>query len=335
VGRALPLGLLLALPSAWACLALWIDGPASRPLAGALAAVFAIGFASLLVAVRPVRNAALLWLVAFAGVLLWWLSLAPRQDRDWQPDVAQLPSAEIHGDQLLLHNVRNFEYRSETDFTPRWEERRLDLSRIVGLDLFLSFWGPTAIAHTIMSWEFDDGQHLAISIETRKEKGEEYSALRGFFRRFELYYVVADERDLVGLRTNHRGETVRLYRLPTPPERARGLLLTYLEKIDRLTRAPDWYNALTHNCTTSIRLHVVEGGGRLPLDWRLLLNGHLDELLYESGRLNRSLSLAELRQHSDITAKARAAGASPEFSRLIREGLPARPDPAQVDAALH
>jgi hypothetical protein len=331
--RAICLGLLLVAPTAWACLALWIDGPASRPLAGALVAFVAVGTLGLVALLRPLRRAALTWLIGFAVVLLWWFSLAPRQDREWQADVARPPSAEIDGDQLLIRNVRNFEYRSETDFTPRWEERRFDLSRVVGLDLFMSFWGPTLIAHTIMSWEFDDGRHLAVSIETRKEVGEAYSAVRGFFRQYELYYVFADERDLIGLRTNHRGETVYLYRLPAPPERARRLLEIYLAHANRLARAPDWYNALTHNCTTSIRLNALEGGVRLPLDWRLLVNGYLDELLYESGRLNRTLPVAELRKRSDITAKARAAGTSEEFSRLIREGLPERPDPGQVEAA--
>src|SRR5262249_30738098 len=149
----------------------------------------------LLGAVRPVGRAAAVWLVGFAGVLVWWLSLAPSNDRKWQPDVARIPYAEVHGDELVLHDLRDFEYRSETDFTSHWEERRYDLWKLVGQDLFLSFWGPTLIAHTIMSWEFADGQHLAASIETRKEEGESYSALRGFFRQYELYYVLADERD--------------------------------------------------------------------------------------------------------------------------------------------
>jgi hypothetical protein len=267
-------------------------------------------------------------------VLLWWFSLPPRNDREWQPDVAQLPVAEIQGDELLLRNVRNFEYRSETDFTPHWEDRRYDLSRLVGQDLFLSFWGPTLIAHTIVSWEFDDGQHLAVSIETRKETGESYSAVRGFFRQYELYYVFADERDLIGLRTNHRGETVYLYRLPAPPETSRRFLLEYLNQANQLAREPGWYNALTHNCTTSIRLNAQAAGQTIPLDWRILLNGHLDEYLYEQRRLNPSLPLLELRARSDITAKARAAGASPEFARLIRRDLPARPDFAQILAGL-
>ena len=125
---------------------------------------------------------------------------------------------------VTIQNVRNFKYRSETDYDQRWETRTYNLDQIRGVDLFLSFWGPTQIAHTIVSWEFDDGQHLAISIETRKAKGESYSALRGFFRQYELYYVVADERDLVGLRTNYRGEQVYLYRIRVPAPTGTGSL---------------------------------------------------------------------------------------------------------------
>ena len=154
------------------------------------------------------------------------------------------------------------------------------------MDLFLSFWGPTQIAHTIVSWEFDDGQHLAISIETRKEKGESYSALRGFFRQYELYYVVADERDLVGLRTNYRGEQVYLYRIRVPRSQARALLVDYLDEVNQLADHPQWYNALTQNCTTTIRGHAQNIGAGGRLDWRLLANGHLDQLLYERGQID-------------------------------------------------
>ena len=196
-----------------------------------------------------------------------------------------------------------------------------DLNRIQGLDLFISFWGPTEIAHTIVSWDFDDGQHLAISIETRKEKGESYSALRGFFRQYELYYVVADERDLVGLRTNYRGEQVYLYRIRVPPAQARALLVDYLDEVNSLADHPEWYNALTQNCTTTIRGHTQHIGAAGSFDWRLLANGHRDELLYERGQIDTSLPFAEIKVRSDITDKAKAADDSPDFSAKIRQGL--------------
>jgi len=215
--------------------------------------------------------------------------------------------------------VRNFKYRSESDCDQRWETRSYNLDGIHGVDLFLLFWGPTHIAHTIASWEFDDGQHLAISIETCKEEGESYSAIRGFFHQYKLYYVVADERDVVGLRTNYRGEQVYLYRIRVPASQARALLVDYLDQVNRLADHPQWYNALTQNCTTTIHCHAqtVGAGGRL--EWRLLANGHLDELLYERGQIDTDLPFADLRARSNITEKAKAADDSPDFSARIRQ----------------
>ena len=196
----------------------------------------------------------------------------------------------------------------ETDFTPHWETRSYDLDRLLGADLFLSFWGPTLIAHTIVSWEFEDGPPLAISIETRKEKGEEYSAVKGFFRQFELYYVVADERDVIGVRADQRGEQVFLYRVRMPLAQARAMLVDYLEEVNQLAGHPKWYNAFSHNCTTAIRKHRQHIGAAQSFDWRILANGRLDELMYERGGIDTSLPFAELRARSDVTAKAKAAG---------------------------
>jgi hypothetical protein len=314
----------------WGALALWFDGPQSRVLAGTMAGGLALFSILLAVLVRPILRglgAALLPLVAVA---LWWTSIPPSNTRDWTPDVARTARAVFDGSRLTIENVRNFKYRSESDFDQRWETRTYNLDRIRGVDLFLSFWGPTQIAHTIVSWEFDDGQHLAISIETRKEKGESYSALRGFFREYELYYVVADERDLVGLRTNYRGEQVYLYRIRIPAGQAQALLIDYLNEVNRLADHPQWYNALTQNCTTSIRGHVQNVGAGGRLDWRLLANGHLDRLLYERGQVDTDISFDDLRSRSNITERAKDAGDSADFSVRIRQGLPEtrnRPSP--------
>ncbi len=318
----LMLSVIVAAAVAWAVMAIWIDGPHSRILAAPMAAGLAIVSLVLAAIVRPLLRGLVVALFPVIVVALWWTSMPPSNTRDWTFDVARTARATFNGSRVTIDNLRNFNYRSETDYDQRWETRTYDLDRIKGVDLFLSFWGPTEIAHTIVSWEFDDGQHLAISIETRKQKGESYSALRGFFHQYELYYVVADERDLVGLRTNHRGEQVYLYRLRVPAPEARALLVDYLEQVNRLADHPEWYNALTQNCTTTIRGHVQNIGVGGTLDWRMLANGHLDELLYERGQIDTSMPLSELRARSNITEKAKAADDSPDFSARIREDLP-------------
>ena len=255
--------------------------------------------------------------LVFAAVLARFHSLVPPQVADWQPSVAELPRAELSGDRLTVHNVRDFDYRSETDFTPRWEARTYDLTQLVGLDMFFSHWGARAIAHTIMSWSFADGGQLAISIETRNRKGQSYSTVAGFFRQFPIYYVLADERDVIRLRTNYRGEHVWLYRLRTLDRAPISLLLDYLDSVNRLAQRPAWYNALTDNCTTTILRHVRHlNPGTSPWTWRLLLNGYLPELLYKQGRLDTTLPFADLRAISNIDERGKAAPYE-EFSAAI------------------
>ena len=328
VVRLIVMGVLCAVVLAgvaWGALALWFDGPNSRLLAGTMCA--ALGLTSLLLAalVRPFLKGLLAAILPVIFIVLWWVSIAPSNSRDWSPDVARTAQALFQGPSVTIENLRNFEYRSETDYEQRWERRTYNLNGIRGVDLFMSFWGPTQIAHTIASWEFDDGQHLAISIETRKRKGQSYSAVRGFFRQYEIYYVVADERDLVGLRTNYRDEQVYLYHIRASASQARALLIDYLKEVNRLAEHPQWYNALTQNCTTTIRGHTQNVGAGGRLDWRLLANGHLDELLYERGQMDTHLPFEEVRARSNITERAKAAGDSPDFSARIRQGLPMAP----------
>ncbi len=300
----------------WSIAALWVDG-------SSVAAVgFGVSALAVSIWVRPWRR----WLLVIAAasilVIVWWRSLEPSNDRDWQPDVARTAAVSFDGDRFTVSNVRNFFYRSETDYDENWEERTYDLANLRGADLFLSYWGSPWIAHTIISWEFEGSEPLVISIETRKEKGEEYSALLGFFRQFELYYVVSDERDVVRLRTNQRGEDVYLYRLQIPLETARAVLLDYLKEIDRLANDPEWYNAATHNCTTGIRLHVQHVSAGRPWDWRILVNGQIDQLLYERGTVDTLLPFEELRERSAVSKRGLAAGNADDYSIRIREGLP-------------
>lgn len=307
---------------AWGTLALWFDGSRNHWLGGPLAAGFIAGCAALLIMLRPARRALVSVMALLLLVILWWNLIPPSNDRDWSPNVARLAHATISGDRLTIENVRNFDYRSEDDFTARWETRTYDLNQLQGVDMFLCFWGPTLIAHTIASWEFADGPPLAISIETRKEIGEPYSALRGLYRQYELYYAVADERDIIRVRTNFRGERVYLYRIRMSPADARAVLFDYLKEVNRIAEHPLWYNALTNNCTTTIRHHALHVGEGHPWDWRILANGHIDELGYERGMIDTSLPFPEMKARSEITEKAKAANAAPDFSARIRDGLP-------------
>lgn len=316
--------LALAAAVGWGALALWLDGPGGAPRRALLAGAWLLAVAAV-VAALPFWPAAGAVLLLLGAVLAWWLRLAPRNDRDWSPEVARLPTGLVEGGLLTLHNVRAFDYRSEQDYQPRWETRRYALEEVTGLDLFQSFWGPTLYAHSIASWEFADGRHLAVSVETRKRRGQGYSALKGFFRQYEVCYVAADERDLIGLRARHRGERVWLYRLRMAPSAARALLVDYVSEMNRLSAHPRWYNALTFNCTTAMRHHRKRVYHAEPWNWRVLASGHLDELLYRHGDIHTGLPLAELRRRSEVTEVACAAADAPDFSGRIRLGLPPRP----------
>jgi hypothetical protein len=228
---------------------------------------------------------------------------------------------------VTIHNVRNFDYRSETDYTPHWEVRQYDLAQLQGMDLFLTYWGSPWIAHPILSFQFADAPPLAISVEARKEVGETYSATRGFFRQFELIYILADERDVIRLRTNYRqGEEVYLFRMKVSAEMARAVLLDYLRTVNELHQQPAFYNALTSNCTTNIRLHTAAATGKpARWNWRTLLSGKVDQYVYERGLLAGDLPFDELKRRAHINEAARAADQSPDFSALIRAGRPGFP----------
>src|ERR1700676_1976298 len=164
----LMLSVMVVVAVAWAAIAIWIDGPHSRVLAAPLAAGLVIVSITLAAIVRPLLRGLALALFPVIVVALWWTAIPASNTRDWTPDVARTASATFDGSRVTIENVRNFKYRSETDYDQQWETRTYDLDQIKGMDLFLSFWGPTEIAHTIVSWEFDDGRHLAISIIRRK-----------------------------------------------------------------------------------------------------------------------------------------------------------------------
>jgi Domain of unknown function (DUF4105) len=303
----------------WAVGALYFDFPGAGPF---VAIVFLIAPVASVIFVRGKLLKIATLLVAFVVVDVWWFTLKPSNDRAWQPDVAQTAWAEINGDEITIHNVRNCDYRTATDFTPHWETRTVRLSEISGMDLAINYWGSPWIAHPIVSFQFSDGLPLCFSIETRKTIGQQYSTVEGFYRQYTLIYVVADERDCIRLRTNYRREDVYLYHTLATPAQARQRFREYLNTLNALHGNPRWYNAVTSNCTTSIRAQRA-AKLRTPWDWRILFNGKADEMLYQDHAIaTGGLSFAELKQRSLINERARAADQDPNFSRIIREGLP-------------
>jgi hypothetical protein len=321
------LGLAVAGATMWAALALYFSDLPGEPLRLGLAAAFALGTLAAFLFLRNRRRTLLGFGVVLAVMLLWWTSIEPSNERDWQTDVAVLPYATRDGDTITLHNVRNFDYRtSDQDVAPRYDERAFDLRELDAVDLIAVYWMGDAIAHIMVSFGFA-GEHVAMSIETRKENGEAYSSIAGFFKQYELIYVVGDERDLIRVRSNYRRpeELVYLYRTRAGTDAAQRLFLEYVDRINRLKDQPEFYNTLTTNCTTDVWSLVRVLSDQFPLDWRVLLSGYFPAYAYDLGSLDTRLPFEELKAQSLINEKAHAAGLDPAFSTRIRAGLPQPP----------
>ncbi len=327
----------LALSAIWAAAALYFDlrPPIVRIPATVLYVALELGA---FLAIHSFWPRSLVCFAGFAAVLLWWLSLKPSNERVWQADVAQTAWAEIDGDRVTIHNYRRCEYRAEFDYTCTWETKVVLLSEIRGIDLFVTYWGSDWIAHPITSFQVGERDHVAFSIELRKQKHERYSPIRGFFRNYGLIYTVAPEADLVRLRTNFRkgarrqGEDVYLYRTVAGPDWSRLLFLAYIRRINELHREAEWYNAITRNCTTNIFSERAAADSFDPVpadserkvlnrfDWRILLNGKGDKMEYQRGDLvTGGLSFEDLRTQAYINPVARAMPDADGFSERIRE----------------
>jgi Domain of unknown function (DUF4105) len=310
----------------WATLAIYYSNLPWAGLRLASAVAFA-AFAIWAIWLSPQRRMSVVALIVlYLGVVAWWISISPSHDRPWRPEVAVMPRAFIDGDRVRIAGVRNFEYRTRNDFTVRYEEREVLLSHLTGLDFYVSYWSEGLVGHTFLSFIFDNAPPLSISIETRPEVGEGFAPISSLFKQFELIYVVGDERDLVGVRANHRNETVYLYRLNTSATDARRLLLIYLSRINELADRPEFYHLVSNSCTINIIRYANAAGRTGSFDIRHLFNGLIDSYLYHSGRVDTLLSFDELRRRSLINEAARAANGAPDFSERIRAYLPPRAD---------
>ncbi len=313
---------IVALQTVWAVAALYVDFRIAA-LRVPLAVIYVVGVIAALVTVKPRIWAAVLLLAGFCIVLLWWLNLKPSNQGDWQADAARTTWIDTNGDRITIHNLRNCDYRTKKDYTDCWSDRTVYLSQLRYADFFFTTWGPKYIGHPIVSFQFGDNDHIAFSIEARYKVGQEYSAILGFFRQYELIFITADERDVIRLRTNYRkDEQVSMYRTTVSAERARRIFLLYADYLNQLRDHPEWYNAMTRNCTTTLDTQIAaDVKNPQPWNYQLLLNGTLDELLYNRGRLvTGGLPFPELKKREHINAAGQAADNSPDWSALIRVG---------------
>jgi len=306
---------------AWASFAIYWSNLPWIALRFALACIFA-AFAIWALWLSRRRRMRWLFAAAFLGVVVWWISIAPSHNRNWRPEVAMMPRAIIDGDRVRITGVRNFDYRSRNDFTVRYEEREVQLSHLTALDFYVSYFMEGPVGHTFLSFIFDNAPPLSISIETRPEVGEGFAPIASMFKQFELIYVVGEERDLVGVRANHRQEPIYLYRLNTSADDARRLFLVYLTRINELADRPEFYHLLTNSCTINIVRYANAAGRVGRIDIRHVLNGLADSYLYRSGRLDTTLPFDELRRGSLINEAVQAADGAPDFSQRIRASLP-------------
>ena len=316
------LSLTVALVAAWGALALWYKAPRGLRIAGvALWPAFAVacigacwcGHLGIGIAV---------FAAAHGLLLLWWKSLRPSNEREWADDVAQTVGGKIDGSVVTLDKVRDFEWRSNSDYTPRWRTRECDLARLGSLDMIVSYWARPSIAHMLISFGFSGEDYVAFSVEIRRDKRQSFSEIGGFFKEFELVVIAAQERDIVRLRTNVRREDTYLFRMNFEPAVMRALFLAYVAEANALAREPRFYHTITGNCTTVLYRMLKRIVRRLPFSYRVLLSGYMPEYFYGIGYLDQRYPLEELRAFGYVSERGRIADESPTYSADIRRGIP-------------
>ena len=322
--------LFVILSSLWLCMALWIQEPISWLFSRILIGIW-IAFALSILGIYATQHIfsrkkdVIIYILGFLCSLLWYFGLQAKQDRDWAPEVSQILHYEKQGNIITLHNIRNFDWHSDGSYTERWETRKFDLNQITGVNIVTSYWMGPQIAHTLVSFDFAHSRPLTFSIEIRKEKNEEFSAIGGFFRKYELSLVAADEKDIVYTRSNVRGEQVYFFPIKMPKAERIALFEEYLHKADELAKHPKWYNTLTSNCTTLV-FDMVQAVSpqKLPVDYRLFASGYLPNYLYDLQAISPQWDMRTwyLRAHVNPRVSGFQKLSSTDYSRLVRKGLP-------------
>lgn len=313
--------------SFWLCIALWVQQPLGVLLSRVLIGIW-LAFALSVLGIYAThffsrKKDVLLYIIGFLMALGWYLSLQPQQNRAWNPEVARLLSYEQQDNLVTLHNVRNFSWQADGSYIERWETRHFDLNQISGVNIITSYWMGPQIAHTLVSFDFDNSAPITFSIEIRKEKNEDFSAIGGFFRQFELSLVASDEKDIIYTRSNIRGEQVYFFPVKMPVAERRALFEEYLAKADQLAQNPKWYNTLTSNCTTLV-FDMVQAVSQksLPTDYRLIASGYLPNYLHDLGVINPHIDMASWYQQAHVNPKSRGKNlSSAQYSALLRQGV--------------
>jgi hypothetical protein len=312
--------LVVALCGGWGALALWYQCPGGVALRWIVTMLWTLGVLIALV-MSLSRHSGLpigVFALAFLLLLAWWSTIKPSNQRDWADDVSRPLTGSVDGDRVTLYNVRNFNWRSNEDYDARWETRSYDLDHLSSSDLILSSWGMPGIVHALISFGFDDGSQVVFSVEIRRQRHQSFSSIGGFFKDFERAIVAADERDVIRVRTNVRGETDHLYRLQMDKPAMRALFLSYVKQANALAVQPAFYNTVTSNCVTIVYGMAKQIDPGLPYHYSLLLTAYLPEYLYQVGALDKRYPLEVLKAQGDITERARASRPGDDFSKAIR-----------------
>lgn len=260
-----------------------------------------------------------------AGVFVWTRTVQPSLTRDWAPDLVRASRADVQGSRVTLHDIRDFRYRSTTDWDASWYSATYDTRDLVRAWYIVEpFSGFEGAAHTMVSFEFSGDRFVSFSVEIRRERGETYSVLGGLFRQYEITYVAGDERDLIQLRSNHRRDDVYLYPVRASQERTVAFFLDMVQRMNALQARPEFYNSFTSNCTTNLVRHLEKvSETNVPYDHRTLLPAYSDELALALGLIDTDVGLTETRERHRINTLALAAQDRDDFSLRIRGRAPA------------
>lgn len=325
--------LFVFLSSIWLCFAIWVQEPLGWLMSRVMIGIW-IAFAISILGIYATQHFfsrkidVLVYILVFALSLFWYLNLSPKQDRNWSPEVAKILDYERQGNQVTLHNVRNFQWYQNGQFDERWETRTFDLDQITGINIIVSYWMGPQIAHTLVSFDFANSQPLTFSIEIRKENDEDFSAIGGFFRKYEVSLIAADEHDIVYTRSNIRNEQVYFFPIKMPKSEMKALFNEYLQTSDELRQHPKWYNTLTSNCTTLVFDMVQAVSDKvLPTDYRLLASGYLPNYLYDLGALDHQWDMKTWYERAYVNPRTQAyeklkQQSAINYSQVLRFGLP-------------